>query len=117
MTPSPTQSNVLAALRSFLLGVLPSSVGVYQAQQNRVPEPQEADFVIMTPLRNPRLATNVDGFADVQFTGAITLAVLTVSAVLFGVITPGATLFGTGVALNTIIGTQIAGTPGGKMRS
>ena len=113
MTPFPTQSNVIAALRSFLLDVLPAGTVVRTAQQNRVSEPQQGDFVIMTPLRMTRLRTNVSSDADVRFQGSVSGNVLTVSSVTFGKIIPGATLFGSGVADGTQIVAQLSGPTGG----
>jgi hypothetical protein len=46
--PSQNQSNISAALRSFLLAVLPSGIEIRRGQANRVAELQGADFVIMT---------------------------------------------------------------------
>lgn len=109
MTPNPTQSNVAAALRSFLLAVLPDGTEVILAQDNRVPEPAGTEFVVMTPLRFERLRTNVDLSDDVKFTASIAGTAMTVSAVAFGAIEVGATVFGTGVAA----GTKVVSGPGG----
>ena len=119
MNVAPTQSQVLQALRAFLLNVLPATgsdgqaVAVVAGQQNRVPEPNPADFVVMTPINFVRLATNQDQNADVRFTGSIAGATLTVSSVSFGKIAVGATIFGTGVKLNTVVRSMAAGTSGG----
>jgi hypothetical protein len=113
VTPFPTQSNVLAALRSFLLAALPAGVDVVAAQANRVPEPSAPSFVVMTPLRDVRLATNVDAYLDVRFTGSLAGTVLTVSSVAFGSIVQGAALFGVGVLDGTTIASQTSGTTGG----
>lgn len=110
---TPTTSNVLTQLRAFLLDVLPAGVIVAAAQQNRVPEPKTADFVLMTPIRFERLATNVDASADVKFTGSIAGTAMTATFVALGEITPGATLFGVGVTAGTTIVSQSSGTPGG----
>lgn len=110
---SPTQSNVLAALRSFLLDVLPAGYAVVAGQPNRVPEVQGGNFCVMTPIRMPRLATNLDSWADVEFTGSISGALMTVTAVEFGAIAAGATVFGTGVSAGTAVSSQASGTPGG----
>jgi hypothetical protein len=42
-----------------------NGVPVVAGQVNRVPEPQQGDFVSMTTLRRVRLETNVDTYADV----------------------------------------------------
>jgi len=115
MTVAPNQSQIQTALRSFLLSALPqfSAGQVVAGLDNRVPEPQFSDFVVMTAIRRERIETNVDGFADCAFTASIAGTVMTVSAVRLGLIGSGATLFGTGVASNTTITTQLSGAPGG----
>lgn len=60
-TISLSQTDVFTALRSFLLGVLPSGVEVVDAQDNGVPMPAGA-FVAMTLMGNKRLATNTITF-------------------------------------------------------
>lgn len=57
-------SETIAALRAFLLSVLPSGVEVIRAQDNRVPQPLAADFVVMTIIGRGRLATNIVTYAD-----------------------------------------------------
>ena len=109
--PSPTQSNTLTALRSFLLSILPG-VEVVQGQDNLVAEPTGADFVVMTPLMNKRLSTNVDTYQDVSFTGSITGTVMAVAAMAFGVLAVGQTIFGVGVTANTTITALGTGTGG-----
>jgi hypothetical protein len=77
MLPAPTQSNILAALRSFLVQVLPATgpdgkpLDVILAQTNRIPEPRGASFVTMTPTRFERIETNFDSYEDASFTGSI----------------------------------------------
>ena len=112
MTPAPSQQTILAGLRSFLLYVLPPGVEVILGQINRVPEPQGSEFVVMTPWNDIRLATTLDGEADVRFVGSIAGAVLTVASVNFGVITAGALLFGVGVLPGTVVGAQLTGAAG-----
>lgn len=113
MTPSIIEADVYRALKSFLTAILPAATDVIQTQINRVPEPTRGDYVTMTPLRMPRLRTNVDRSADVKFTGSISADVLTVSAVDFGVVLVGATVIGPGVAANTAITSQLTGPTGG----
>jgi hypothetical protein len=119
MTPTPTQSQIMQQLRSFLLAVLPATgsdnkpISVIAGQQNRVPEPASGDFVIITPIRRRRLATNLDQLEDVQFTASISGSTMTVTAVEIGELTPGATVYGANVALNTVVVSQQSGTPGG----
>lgn len=57
---TPNEDYVITALRAFLLEVIPAGIEVIQAQANRVPEPAGENFVLMTPLRRTRLATNTD---------------------------------------------------------
>lgn len=109
---SPNKSNILQTLRAFLIGILPAGVSVVQAAQNRTAEPQ-ADFIVMTSIRHPRLATNIDNWADVLFTGSIAGNVLTVSGVNFGTLIPPTTLFGLNLTTGVIIQSQLSGTPGG----
>ncbi len=112
---SPTQSQIMTAVRSVLLAVLPSGMEVIQSQMNMVPEPPGNDFVVLTPILRTRLSTNVDAYQDTSFIGSIAAEVLTVSEVTLGVIQPSLspTLFGVNVAAGTAITAQIGGTPGG----
>ena len=61
---SLTESAALAALRAFLLAVLPAGIEVIQGQDNRVPEPPGTDFLVMTPVLRERLSTNVTAYRD-----------------------------------------------------
>lgn len=115
-TVSPTQSNVQEAVRNFLLAVLPLQPSqVVAGQQNRAAEPQQGDFVVITPMAFARMETNLDQSADVKFAGSITGNVLTVSDLFFGEVVPGATLFGTGVVVGTRVGAAL-GTAGGQFQ-
>lgn len=69
LTITPTQDQIQVVLRNFLLGILPSGVEVFQGQDNRVPEPQGEDFVVMTAIRRERIETNVDIYNDVLPSG------------------------------------------------
>ena len=113
MDISPTQSDVQTALGQFLTSVMPAGVDIVVALGNRVPEPKTESFVVMTPLRFTRLATNLEQFADVKFIGAINDAVMTVSGVDFGTIVVGRPLYGVGIAAGSKIIAQISGMPGG----
>lgn len=114
MTPNPTESNVLAALRSFLIAVLPSGVDVVQGQPNRVPEPAGTSYVVMAPPRYERIETNVASYADAKFTGSIAGNVLTITAVDSkfpnGKIGVGSTILGAGVASSTQVTEILTGT-------
>src|SRR5574337_691963 len=112
---SLTQSQALTALRSVLLTALPSGIEIVQGQSNRVPEPDELDFVVITPILRNRLSTNVDLYQDVRFTGSISGTVLTVASVDFGALQTAyiPMLFGPTVLAGTTITAQVNGTPGG----
>jgi hypothetical protein len=58
------ETDVFTALRSFLIGILPTGVEVVKSQNNGVAEPVGADFVVMNAITMPRLSTNVDTFTD-----------------------------------------------------
>jgi hypothetical protein len=113
MLITPTQSNIQQALRSFLLAVLPAGVEVVAGQYNRVPEPRVGSFVVITPIRIKRLATNLDTFADVVFQGSVAGTVLTVTNMLHGSIRTGLELFGENVTAGTTIDAQLTGPAGG----
>lgn len=110
--PSPTQSQAQAALRAFLLAILPAGIEVVAGQDNRVPEPASDDFVVMTALWRRRLGTNIHRYADVAFTGSIVGTTMTVTAKLFGSILIGATVFGVGVQPGTIVTAITSGNGG-----
>ncbi len=114
MTPAPTQSNVFAQLRNFLLAVLPAGVEVVPAQRNRVPEPIGGNFVVMTAIRQTRLETNVDTYTDAAFTGSIAGTTMTITAVdprfLTGRIAVGSVVNGIGVAPGTTVTAILSGT-------
>lgn len=116
MTPSVSQHNVLTALRTWLAAVLPAGTDIITAEINRVPEPKNKNFVVMTPLRRPRLRTNVDTDVDMVMTGSIAATTMNISAVdatTPGQIEVGSRIFGTGVADNTIVTAFQSGATGG----
>lgn len=102
MTITPTQSNVLEALGQFIAAVVPG-LQVIVGQQNRTAEPHQDDFVVMTPIRNQRLATNIDGGDDCKFIGSIAGNILTVEDLEVGAISPGVTVFGPTVQPSTTV--------------
>jgi hypothetical protein len=119
-TLSITDSQIFTAFRSFLLSVTLPNTDVIKAQVNRVPEPLGADFVLMTPLRQERLATNETSYFDNDFTGTIAGTTLTVSAFARqeSPLSPGMLLIDSGypvmnLAVNTVIVDQISGSPPG----
>jgi hypothetical protein len=110
-TISLTQSTAQAVLRSFLQTILPG-VDVIQGQDNRVPEPANVNFIVMTAMRRDRLETNIDTYADTLVTGSINGQTLTVAGVTFGALAVNNPIFGVGVSPNTLItalGTGIGG--------
>jgi hypothetical protein len=112
MTPSITEDAVITALGNFLTAVLPAGVTIVRGQINRVSEP-EGDFVVMWPLRRPRLSTNYDKSNDCKFAGSIAATVMTVVEVDTGLVTPGRTVFGMGVSDPTTVVNQMTGPTGG----
>lgn len=80
---------------------------------NRVSEPNNPWFVVLTPISWKRLGTNLDLAADCKFTGSIAGTTLTVSAVQIGMLADNAVVFGAGVTANTSIIQQLSGTTGG----
>jgi len=73
MTPSlsPRQIDIQKALRNFLMQILPAETQVFEGQDNLVPEPQGANFVVMTVLRRQRLSTNLDTLSTGGLSGTI----------------------------------------------
>ena len=61
MTPSLTESQALAALRAFLLAILPAGIEVTRGQANRVPMPL-GQFVAITPTRRMQMAQNAHAY-------------------------------------------------------
>src|SRR5580704_4186013 len=111
MTPSITQEDIEIALGTFLQTILGLPDGqVIVGQVNRV-APPEGDYVVMWPLRRPRLGTNVDTPADAKFTGSIAGTTMTITDVAAGQMKAGATVFGVGVMANTVVSAQLTGTP------
>lgn len=59
------EDTVTALLRAFVITVITNvTFQVVRAQANRVPEPDVPDFCVITPLRRPRLSTNVSSYYD-----------------------------------------------------
>ena len=110
--PSPTQSDVQVALRTFLLGILPSDIEVISGMDNRVPEPMMGDFVVMTPIRRERIETNVDTFNDCSFMASISGITMLVTSLHQGSVGVGNVVFGTNVLDGTKIKAFGSGTGG-----
>lgn len=64
VTISILETNVFTALTSFLLGIVPAGTEVVKGQENRLPEPESDDFIVLTPLFKVRLSTNVNTYTD-----------------------------------------------------
>lgn len=61
IAPNITESDVMDALRAFLLSLaLTGNPEVVQGQANRVPEPAAPDFIVFTPTARRRLETNIE---------------------------------------------------------
>jgi hypothetical protein len=115
VTVSPTVSNILAAMNSFLTSVVPADVDVIAGQPNRVPEPTQPRFIIMQPPRFERLETNVDSYQDSKFTASIAGTTMTVTAfdpTLNGPIVVGSAIYGPTVAAGTQVTALGTGTGG-----
>ncbi len=119
-TLSLTEAQVLEALRSFLLAVVRPGTEIIKGQNNRVPEPVGDDFVVMTPLLQPRLGTNETSYFDDVLTGSIAGSTLTVTAITqadIGLASGMLLLDGMWPTMNVAIGTviveQLTGDPGG----
>lgn len=82
-----------------------TGVSVVTGQINRVAEPNNPYFVVMWPLRDVRLATNLDEDADVKIAASIAGSLMTVTAVEIGSLSVGAVLFGNGA----VPGTRVTG--------
>jgi hypothetical protein len=133
-TISPNRTDIMTALRGFLLTVLPPGTDAVIAIENRVPQPASPNHAIMTPIRFKRLSTNVRSYVDVTFTGSVVDApaaftgsiapsppafgivstgILNVTAITSGALLIGAVLSGLKVASGTRITEQLSGLAGG----
>lgn len=66
MSPEVTEDALIDELRRFLISLTLTGVAdddIVVGQENRVPEPLAADFIIMTPTYRRRLSTNVETWA------------------------------------------------------
>jgi len=107
---SITESQAMAALRGFLLGVVSDNTQVIRGQDNRVPEPTVSNFVVLTPILRSSRYRNLTDFFDSVFVGQITAGVLTVNTLTEGVVRVGMTLYGTDVVAGTRIVSQTSPT-------
>lgn len=74
---SLNEKQIFAALRAFLLEILPEGTDVQRSQQNRVAETKSENFVMMTQGALPRLRTNIDTFDPLIGSQKIEQAVMT----------------------------------------
>jgi len=109
---TPNESDIQTALRNFLLAILPSGIEIAEGQDNRVPEPESDDFVLITTFHRPRLGTNVDSYSDNTFVGSIAGSVLTITEASANVLEIGSQIFGVGVVDGTLITALGSGTGG-----
>lgn len=107
-----TETQAFDSLAGFLDWACPG-VEVVQGQGNRVPQPKDLDFIVMTSKLRNRLSTNVREDADAAFTASIAGAVMTVTSVQIGTIEIGATVYGTGVLEGQEVVSQLSGSVGG----
>lgn len=98
-----TGNQILSALRNFMLAQLDVGFILYRTQANRVPPPKGSDYGLLTPLRLPRLGTNVEGYKDNAFTGSITGAIMTITAVIAGAIAVGSQIMGNSVTSTSVL--------------
>lgn len=122
----------MKALGDVLKGVLPSGTPIILGQANRTPEPKADNFVVMTPTRRPRIATNLDDYSDEEITASISGTTLDVTNVASSggigsfqigvtpigdvgnqnVISLGSAIFGDAVADGTVVTELLTGTGG-----
>lgn len=63
-TVSITETDILTALRTYLLTLVSIGCEIVKGQTNRVPSPASPNYVVMTPIMRMRLATNDDSYSD-----------------------------------------------------
>src|SRR6266704_3853827 len=114
-TISLTEIQAFTSLRSYLLGTLLSSVEVVRGEQNRVGEPTGSDFIVMWPIGQHRLSTNITTFEDNIITASISGNDMNVAQILRGSLGIGELVIDElgAIATNTTITSQVTGTIGG----
>jgi hypothetical protein len=60
VTITPSEDDINTVLAAFLNDILPAPIEVVRGQDNRVPQPAIDNYVVIWPLRFPRLATNME---------------------------------------------------------
>jgi len=71
VTTNITESDVLSALRTVIIGVI--DCDVVQGLDNNVPMPQSG-FISLTPITQNRLSTNTESYSETDGTKTITQA-------------------------------------------
>jgi len=103
MVPDITLDTIYTALYDFMVQVLPDGIEIVRGAQNRVAEPGDDNFVVMTLIYQDRLATNRETDQDCVFTASITSDTMVVTEVDHGTINVGAVIFAPGVTTSTIV--------------
>lgn len=109
---APDEFAIQAALRGFLLAILPAGTEVLLSQVNRVAEPASPNFVMMTPLRRRRIETNIDECEDAKYSASIAGTTLTVVEVFYGAIAVGNPVMSPDVEEGTVIAAFGSGSGG-----
>lgn len=83
-------SAAMTAIVAFLANILPAGLEIVQGLDNDVPMPAGPDFVILTPIRRERLATNEDAwpFANAAAIASTAPIRLTVQIDVYGPASP-----------------------------
>lgn len=125
VTASFTEADGMTVIGNFLQSICsPYPIVVVRQIGNlapgvntRVPEPDSGDFIVLSSMRQPRLATNLSIYSDNVFIGSIAGTTLTVASVTRGVVPIGAVLLDSSwppnLVANTVIQYQLSGTSGG----
>lgn len=91
---------------------------VIRSEISRVPEPTGANYIIMTPLMQRRIGTNIQEYQDNIIVGSISENTLTVTSITQGALSNGLLLIDSNyptmnILPNTQIISQEGGVPGG----
>ncbi len=116
MEITPSGDDIFKAVRQFLVAVLPPGTPVKQGEVNRTPEPKLQNYAVMWLLMMPRLATNLDEYADCVFTGSVaddTLTVTEFAPGFPGSLGVGSVVFGADVATGTTVTAVVSAPSGG----
>jgi hypothetical protein len=115
-TLSITEARAMTALRTFLLGAMPTGTEVFRGEVNRVPEPRGTDFIVMWPIFQRRLGTNETTYQDNIVTASIAGTVMSVTAVARGGLADGVALIdAVWPTMNVAVGTRVLGQLTGSL--